>query len=378
MASIASVVGRFSVPLQNVQKTLKKAAVLNQALNHTALKEWFLQEKRPLPWRNNPSPYSVWISEVMLQQTRAAVVIPYFLRWMELFPSISALARAAHDEVIKAWEGLGYYSRARNLHRAAQLIVAQHGGVLPSDRAVLQAIPGLGPYTIGAILSFAFHRRAAAVDGNVTRVLTRLFAIEEDIAKSAVQKKLRGLAEELLPDEEPWVVAEALIELGATLCGKGQPKCGGCPLRPECSAHRLGIAARLPYSSSSQAIEALYRLAVIPCHGDLVGVRRAPAGAAMADLYEFPYLSWDNKMAMPAEAQASIWQQWGVHSRHLATLPAERHSYTRYRVMLFPMVFACPKEFPDILWVQRQALYSLAFSAGHRRILARFQQLSLI
>ena len=154
----------------------------------------------------------------MLQQTQVAVVIPYFLHWMQRFPTIHHLAKASLDEVVKAWEGLGYYSRVRHLHEAAKYLVEHFNGQLPSEEEDLKKIKGLGPYTIGAILSFAFHQKKAAVDGNVIRVLTRYFGLEEDISKVATVNKLRQLAQELLPDEEPWIVNEALIELGATLC----------------------------------------------------------------------------------------------------------------------------------------------------------------
>lgn len=204
------------------------------SFNQKALVEWFNKQKRPLPWRKNPSPYAVWVSEVMLQQTQVAVVIPYFQRWMERFPTIQALAESSIEDAIKQWEGLGYYARAKNLHAGAKQVVANFDGELPSKVEALSRIKGLGPYTVGAIRAFAFHERSAAVDGNVLRFLTRYFAIEEDIAKIGTQKKITALAESLLPEKEPWVFAEALIEFGATVCKKA-PLCFECPLNKSCA-----------------------------------------------------------------------------------------------------------------------------------------------
>lgn len=338
------------------------------SFDHKALKHWFSQEKRSFPWRENPSPYGVWISEVMLQQTRACVVIGYFLRWMERFPTIAALAEASLDEVIKTWEGLGYYSRARNLHSAAKHLTKHFGGQLPSDEATLMQIQGIGPYTVGAIRSFAFYQRAAAVDGNVIRVLTRYFAITDDIAKSSTQKMLRQLAFELLPEEEPWQVTEALIELGATVCGKS-PQCNICPLKQSCKAFHNATASSLPNKSTKQKIETLQRLVLIPCCGPMIGIERGEQGKVMADLYEFPYITWQAHAPTPDEAEASAKLLWGEKTTFLTSLQPQRHSFTRYRVQLFPVVIKVFLQFPSLQWHHKNSIASLPFSAGHRRIL---------
>ena len=173
---------------------------------------------------------------MMLQQTRASVVIPYFERWMDLFPDVRALASSPLERVIKAWEGLGYYSRARNLHAAAQQIVDRFGGEIPSSQEDLETIRGLGPYTIGALLSFGFQKRAPAVDGNVVRVLSRYLLIEENVCRPSVKRKIEEKAEGLLDQNEPWVTAEALIQLGASICSPQRPKCSECPIRKNCKA----------------------------------------------------------------------------------------------------------------------------------------------
>jgi A/G-specific adenine glycosylase len=333
------------------------------------LKEWFNQEKRELPWRQTTDPYAVWISEVMLQQTQVSVVIPYYLHWMDRFPSIQALACSPLDEVIKAWEGLGYYARARHLHEGAQTLVNHFDGKLPDDEKQLKKIKGLGPYTIGAILSFAFHQKKAAVDGNVLRVLARYFAIEEDIAKPATIKKIGQMTQDLLPDEEPWIVNEALIELGATLCQR-RAKCHECPIKGTCASYRLGWVEDLPIKSKGPKTEKLYReVAVIQC-GDSFLVRKGEKGSVMSDLYEFPYFEGANEAPNPAMLQNKIEELFRMKISFCSSLAEVSHSFTRYHARLFPMLFMCENQPPmkGFAWMSREQLKKLAFSSGHRRI----------
>src|ERR1700733_459660 len=259
-----------------------------QIFDSQRLKTWFIREKRDLPWRLNSSPYAVWVSEIMLQQTQVAVVIPYFARWMERFPTIQKLAEAPLQDVLKVWEGLGYYSRARNLHEGARYILMKHHGQIPPNRQELEKIKGLGPYTIGAILSFAFHQKIPAVDGNVIRVLARYFMLEEDITKPSTLRKIRELAEEILPDEEHWLVNEGLIELGATVCSR-KPKCEECPVRSTCKGYISGTSHRFPKKVAKKEITNLYRSVAVVHSNNHFLVSKGKAGNIMADLYEFPY-----------------------------------------------------------------------------------------
>ncbi len=231
------------------------------------LKKWFLENRRDFPWRESPTPYAVWISEVMLQQTQASVVIPYFLRWMDQFPTIEALANADPEEVIKAWEGLGYYSRARNLHAGARYVQEHFHGKLPSDTESLSKIKGLGLYTIGAIQSFAFHQKTPAVDGNVLRVVSRYCMLKDDIKKPKTVAAIRKWIEMQLPDETPWVINEALIELGATIC-KRKPNCPKCLLNQTCLSFQHGLQEQLPIKGKPPVSISLYRIvAVIESNG---------------------------------------------------------------------------------------------------------------
>lgn len=334
------------------------------------LKEWFLSQRRDLPWRENPSPYAVWVSEVMLQQTQVSVVIPYFLQWMERFPTIKALATASVEEVVKQWEGLGYYSRARNLHEGARYIVENYAGELPCSESELRKIKGLGPYTVGAILGFAFRQKAAAVDGNVLRVLSRFYALLDDISKTKTVKSIQKMAHDLLPDEEPWVISEALIELGATICTR-TPKCSQCPLKAGCQGFLTGKAHELPVKSAATAVTPLFRaVAVIVSKGHVL-VRQGEKGKVMADLYEFPYFEMKNAETdveyhtkqVKAELKLQVdWQQ---------SFPSVKHSFTRYRALLIPNLFHANKQVSinGFEWHSFESLKTLPFSSGHRRIL---------
>lgn len=331
-------------------------------------KEWFLKEKRALPWRENRLPYSVWISEVMLQQTRAQVVVSYYKQWLQEFPTIRSLAEAPIEKVIKVWEGLGYYSRARNLHRGAHYLVEQHGGELPSSYEELIRVPGIGPYTAGAIASFAFGKKAAALDGNVMRVLSRFFLIEEIVDLPKTQEKLREHLLTLLPEEAPELVMEGLIELGALVCGKA-PYCLSCPLKGECRAFAEGVAEGLPRKRVKEPIVKLHRHLFLVRSQGAVLLRMGGKGQIMEGLYEFPYVE--------ASAEASpedLFRQWWEEEAVLVgVLPQEKHTFTRYRVTLTPSVWESERQkgMSGYEWWPAGKLRELPFSSGHRRVLER-------
>jgi A/G-specific adenine glycosylase len=288
---------------------------------------------------------------------------------MKRFPTIQALADASLDEVIKEWEGLGYYSRARHLHAGAQFVVSHFNGVLPSSWDQLQQIKGLGPYTIGAILSFAFHQRVPAVDGNVLRVLSRYFHIEEDITKSAVVKQIRHQAQALLPEQDSWVVNEALIELGATVCQK-KAKCPTCPVRAGCQAHLRGTTDQLPIKSKGVKTEYLYRTVfVIECEGHYL-VKKGKKGEIMSDLHEFPYLETSEQKLSNEELLLALKRNLGVEASLVEELENVSHSFTRYQAYLRPVLLhtkhRCAVE--GFSWKSMNELKNLAFSSGHRRV----------
>lgn len=300
----------------------------------------------------------------MLQQTQSAVVIPFFLRWMETFPTIEALAHAPVEQVLKCWEGLGYYSRARNIHAASQYIAFQLGGKFPAEEAELLKIKGIGSYTQGAIRSFAFKQKAAAIDGNVIRVLSRFYGIEEEVDNFSVQVNLRKYVEALLPDQEPWVVTEALIELGALVCSK-KPSCLMCPIRSECVAYRHQIQHLLPKKKPRPQTIFLERVVAVIRYKESYLLKQGEKGKIMADLYEFPFLEG------PIEGKVDelFSDALGIKLSYLTPLAIQKHSFTRYRVTLFPHLFEAQGPLTDGLWKKQEELLTLPFSSGHKRIL---------
>jgi len=330
------------------------------------LKEWFLYNRRELPWREEPTPYRVWISEVMLQQTQVAVVIPYFEKWMNLFPSVEALATAPLEQVLKCWEGLGYYSRARHLHQAARFLVGAFDGKIPANKEELSKIKGIGLYTQAAIRSFAFKQKAAAVDGNVLRVLSRFLAFEEIICETKAQKFLRKYAESILPDDEPWVISEALIELGATVCSK-KAHCSLCPLKKECLAFRHHLQDSLPKRKKrTKPIFLSRHVAVIACEGAYL-IQKGVEGRVMADLYEFPYLESEGLSAQ--EITLAFEKKLGIPLCYIQSLESQKHTFTRYRVQLFPHQLKANSLAGEHLWKTLMEMRGMPFSSGHRRIL---------
>ena len=331
------------------------------------LKKWFLSQARDLPWRNGRDPYAVWVSEVMLQQTQVAVVIPYFEKWMARFPTVEALAFASQQEVLKVWEGLGYYSRARNLHQGAQQVVKTFGGRIPSEPQQLAKIKGIGPYTLGAILSFAFKKKCPAVDGNVKRVLARHFLVELDFSSPAAAKKIWQLQYDLLPDQEPWIVCEALIELGACVCTK-KPLCNICPIRTSCKAFQNGKQEKIPFSSKKEKITPLSRFVAVVRSGGHLLLRTGRAGEVMQDLFEFPWIEGWNGTGDPLEWAR---KEFSINPKSYKMLPEVRHSFTRFRVRLFPHLFELEKrqEVEGYKWFSSQEFSRAPFSSGHRRVL---------
>ena len=253
------------------------------------LLKWYRQNRADLPWRRHPGPYQVWLSEVMLQQTQVETVIPYYQRFIRAFPTIEALAAAPLDEVLKRWEGLGYYSRARNLQRAARVIMSQHGGKLPSTVADLLQLPGIGPYTAGAIASIAFARAAPVLDGNIIRVFARLLDLDEDVAQSATQKKLWRIAADWLPASDAGDYNQALMELGQRLCRPRNPLCPACPIQSHCRAWSAG-AQNLRPRRSQRAPKPHYDV----CAGLIRDERlrlliaQRPLDGLLGGLWEFP------------------------------------------------------------------------------------------
>jgi A/G-specific adenine glycosylase len=259
-------------------------------MNHLSsrLLKWYRRNKRSLPWRDHPDPYAVWVSEIMLQQTRVEAVIPYFERWMRLFPTIRALAAASEQEVLNAWEGLGYYTRARNLHRAAKIVAEKFGGELPRDLDELRKLPGIGRYTLGAVSSIAFGMNIPALDGNIKRVYARIFDLVEPVDSSAGEKMLWEIAENILPKNEAGDYNQALMDLGATICVPKNPRCLVCPVMELCDARANGTQNERPVKLPKRDVpHHIYAAGVIIQRGRVLLAKR-PSQGLLGGMWEFP------------------------------------------------------------------------------------------
>ena len=270
---------------------------------------WYDRHKRAMPWRDVPNPYRVWVSEIMLQQTRVETVIPYFERFLAALPDVAALAAAPEDQLLKLWEGLGYYSRARNLQRAARMVMEEHGGRLPADPAALLHLPGIGAYTAGAIASIAFDIPTPAVDGNVLRVVTRLTADPSDIGTEAFRREVAARLHPLIPLERPGDFTQAVMELGAIVCiPRPEPLCGECPLAELCQARGQGNPGDYPNRPSARPRreERMTVFALSSSAGILV--RRRPQAGLLAGMWELPHLPGQ----LSADEALTAVQAWGA------------------------------------------------------------------
>jgi A/G-specific adenine glycosylase len=338
---------------------------------------WYAQSARPLPWRRTRDPYAIWVSEVMLQQTQVKTVLPYWERWMRELPTIKALAAAKPQKLHKLWEGLGYYTRVRNLQRAARIVWSQHDGRFPRDFEDVLALPGIGRYTAGAICSIAFNQPRPLLDGNVMRVLARLYGIGGDPRAGRANARLWQLAEALVTTAagsgKPRACShfnQSLMELGALVCTPKQPQCGACPVSESCIARRQGRAEQLPRRRRHPAPVARSFAAFVAQKGNLFLVRQRPAGVVNAHLWEFPNVEL---VAEDADLKRAAREALGARATELRHFATVKHSITRYRITLKAYQIAGPRgaELKGIRgrWLSKQALARLPLTSAHKRIL---------
>ncbi|MEB2312102.1 MAG: A/G-specific adenine glycosylase [Sorangiineae bacterium] len=328
---------------------------------------WFDANRRELPWRATRDPYAVWVSEVMLQQTQVTTVTPYYLRFMERFPDLEALARASEHEVLHVWQGLGYYSRARNLLAGARAVVERHAGRVPSEVRELTRLPGIGPYSAGAIASIAYERRVPLIDGNVVRVLTRLYALPGDPKRAPLARELAARAAALVPAERPGDFNQALMELGATVCVPRAPRCEACPLAKLCLGRARGVERELPELPKRAPPEPLTMVAAIVERRGRVLVRQVPPEAPRwAGLWQFP-----NRALDPGEPpERALGRLLGARVERAELMLRVRHRVTRYLVTL-DAYRATPSErlrIEGARWSARGELGELAMPAAHRKL----------
>lgn len=302
----------------------EKAWQEHLALIPAPLLQWYDQSARVLPWRSHPEPYHVWVSEIMLQQTRVEAVKPYFDRFLSALPTIESLACASDDQILKLWEGLGYYNRVRNLKKAAIQVVEQYGGALPADFDALCALPGIGTYTAGAIASIAFGIPVPAVDGNVLRVASRVLCSREDIAKEAVKKAMARALTAVIP-QRVGDFNQALMELGAMVClPNASPRCEDCPLSSLCEGYRQGVMMELPVKAAKKPPKVEEKtVAVLLCDGK-TALRRRPDSGLLAGLWELP--NWEGHLS--SQALSDALSACGVAENGIRALPSARHIFT--------------------------------------------------
>ncbi len=301
---------------------------------------WYQRNKRDLPWRHTRDPYAIWVSEIMLQQTRVEAVLPYYARFLSVLPDTEALAAAPEEVILKLWEGLGYYSRVRNMQRAARQIMAEHQGIFPTTFAGISSLCGIGPYTAGAIASFAFGLSCPAVDGNVLRVAARLLAYREDILSTAAKKTLTAAVAAAIPAGNPGDFNQALIELGALVClPNGQPKCDSCPLAAVCEAKKQGLETTLPLRKKPAPRKKSPKTVLILRQGDRIALRQRPKEGLLAGLFE-PYCI--DETLSGEEARKRLLQN-GLSPLRITPLGEAKHIFTHlewhmvgYEVILDP------------------------------------------
>ncbi len=339
------------------------------------LKSWFRREARDLPWRRTKNPYAIWVSEIMLQQTRVETVLDYYRRFLKAFPTVKKLAEAKEDQVLKLWEGLGYYSRARNLHKAAKQIQNHYSGKFPKTVNEWQKLPGVGRYTAGAITSIAYEEQAPVLDGNVKRVLARVFVVEESIDDAKVTQELWGIADALVPKKDPGDFNQALMELGARICLPKTPKCAECPIHTRCEAYQRGIHLQLPLRSPKKKVPHVQVVAAAIRKNGRYLLGKRPMGGMLAGLWEFPGGKVEKGETLRNALKREIEEELGIEievQKHLITVD---HAYSHLKVTID--LYLCkhiggkPKSLyhNEIKWVPPSQFDRYAFPAANHKFL---------
>lgn len=352
---------------------LKKADI---AFIQKELLDWFDKNQRPLPWRADYQPYQVWISEIMLQQTQVKTVLPYFKRWMKALPTIPSVAEAPEDKVLKLWEGLGYYSRARNIQKAARQIVERHDGEFPSSYDDILALPGVGKYTAGAISSIAFNQGQPLVDGNVIRVLSRLFLYTKNTRLPEAERQMWEWAEALLPKGKARYFNQAMMEFGALQCTPSATDCSPCPLKSRCGAFEKNKVAKLPDRGPKKESKNIkVAIAVIRKDGK-VFIQKRPAKGLMAGLWEFPGGKVEKGEAITSALHRELEEECGLKVKNVKKIRQIKHAYTSFKVDLH--CFAADydsgkvrlKAAEDGKWVKVSDLDNYPFPAANVELIA--------
>ncbi len=332
------------------------------------LLQWYDEHKRTLPWRENTDPYRVWVSEIMLQQTRVTAVIPYYERWMRALPTVRDLAEANEQQLMKLWQGLGYYSRARNLQKAARVVMEEYGGRFPDTYGELLNLPGVGEYTAGAVASIAFKQRVGAVDGNVLRIAARIGALRENILDPQVKKTVRNALDEAMPEKRSGDLNQALMDLGATVClPNGAPLCDVCPLAGMCEARRQGIEKELPFREKKKPRRVEKMTVYLLLRDGTVALRKRGENGLLAGLWEFPNVPG----AVEEESAAAPLSDWGLTAREWKRELSAKHIFTHVEWHMSGYAVSVTGQGPEeFVWADRNMLETLAVPAAFKKYYA--------
>jgi len=344
-----------------------------------ALLDWYRRDARDLPWRKTDDPYKIWLSEIIMQQTRVDQGTPYYERFVQAFPTVEALAAAPEQAVLKQWEGLGYYTRARNLHKAAKLVVEQEGGKLPTRASLLQLLPGIGRYTAGAIASIAFGERIPVVDGNVKRVLSRLFNIAESIDTPDCETRMWELAGMMVSPKHPGDFNQAMMELGARICTPKSPSCDQCPVQKYCEGFAAGVQAQRPVRNAKKSVpQKEIVVAVIEQDGKyLLGLR--PSEGLLGGLWEFPGGKIEKGETHQAALIRECKEELGVTIVVGGQIACVKHAYTHFKVTLHVYLCSIKKGTPrarvhtDLAWVSPEDFTNYPFPKANHKFLHALQ-----
>ncbi len=331
--------------------------------------------RNDLPWQNTRNPYRIWLSEIMLQQTQVGTVIPYYLKFLEHFPDVASLARADEDDVLRLWSGLGYYSRARNLHRAAQQVMEVHGGKFPEQRELLEALPGLGRSTAAAIAAFAFEAREAILDGNVKRVLARHFAVAGFPGDGKVAEQLWARAESLLPERGVARYTQALMDLGATVCTR-KPECDRCPVKDTCVALAQDNVLGFPSPRPRKAVPERETVMLILMREDEILLEKRPGTGIWGGLWSFPEV--EGKVATEADVEVACAERFGCKLMKTERLAPFAHTFTHFRLQITPLLCSVGKPRPGVqsggtLWMTPNDAEKAAVPTPVRKLLKQLE-----
>lgn len=337
--------------------------------------KWFRKHKRDLPWRRTKNPYHIWVSEVMLQQTQVATVVPYYHRFLKEFPTIEALANADAHRLMKSWEGLGYYARARHMQHAARTILTELNGKFPETRDALMKLKGFGAYTSASVASLAFGEDCAAVDGNVLRVFARIYAISDDIREQATKDKIDTLVTLELPKGRAGEFNEAVMELGATICTPKHPKCAHCPVSESCDAFQKNLISEIPFKSKRAALKHHTIAVGVVRKGDLILIALRPKDGLLGNLWEFPGGKQKPGETLAACCRREVKEETGLDVKVLEQFAVVKHTYTHFKITLH--AFHCswvsgearPTASQEIRWVRLRDLEQYAFPKANKLVI---------